>query len=62
MPTINEDITLKYQTTKDGDMEETSFSSGDEVEIIQTWSEAPFCLIKDADGHFYNIPKDKVDS
>jgi len=60
MATINADITLKYQTTTDGDVEETSFSSGDEVVVVQTWE--THYLIKDDDGHFYNIPKDKIDN
>jgi len=61
MATITEDITLKLQTTVDGDMEETEFSAGAEVEIVQRWDEAPYVLIKDDDGHFYNIPADKLD-
>ena len=59
MATIKEDITLKYQTTKDGDMEETEFSAGDTVELIQARDN--YYLFKDDDGHFYNIPKDKLD-
>lgn len=59
MATIKEDITAKYQTVKDGDIEETAFSVGDEVTIVQTWSQ--FFLVKDDEGHFYNLPKDKVD-
>ena len=39
MATINEDITLKFVTTKDADIEETAFSSGDEVEILETWDD-----------------------
>lgn len=61
MATIKEDITLKLQTTKDGDIEETSFSAGDEVEVVETWKNAGYVLIKDGDGHFYNIPADKLD-
>ena len=60
MATIKEEITLKFQTTKDGDIEETSFSAGDEVSVIQEW--AHHFLIKDDDGHFYNVAKDKIDN
>lgn len=60
MATVNEDFTAKYQTTKDADIEETGFSAGDEVEIVQTWDE--YVLIKDDDGHLYNVPKDKIDA
>ena len=59
MATVNADITLKYQTTKDGDVEETSFASGDEIEVVSSWGKHH--LIKDDDGHYYNIPKEKVD-
>ena len=59
MATINEDITLKFVTTKDADIEETAFSSGDEVEILETWDD--YFLIKDDDGHYYNVPKEKLD-
>ena len=33
--------------------------AGDEVEILETWEH--HYLIKDDDGHYYNVPKDKVD-
>ena len=59
MATIKEDITLKFITTKDGDLEETNFSGGDEVEVLETWE--THYLIKDDEGHHYNIPKDKLD-
>ena len=62
MATIKEDITLKLQTTVDGDIEETSFSAGDEVDVVQKWDDAGYVLIKDDDGHFYNIPADKIDA
>ena len=58
MATFNEDITLKLITTKDGDIEDVSFSSGDEIEILETWSN--HYLVKDDDGHYYNVTKDKV--
>ena len=59
MATFNEDITLKLVTCKDSDIEDISFSSGDEVEILETWSN--HYLIKDDDGHYYNVTKDKLD-
>ena len=60
MATFKEDTTLKFQSTKDGDMEETDFSAGDEVEIVETWDN--HFLIKDDDGHYYNVTKDKLDA
>ena len=35
MATFKEDVTLKFQTTKDADIEEASFSSGDEIAVVQ---------------------------
>lgn len=55
MATIKEDIVLKYQVTKDGDVVDTSFAQGDKVDVISKWTN--HYLIKDGDGHFYNIPK-----
>ena len=60
MATIKENITLKFMTTKDGDLEETNFSSGDDVEVLETWE--THYSIKDDDGHHYSIPKDKLDT
>ena len=51
MATISQDITLKFVTTKDADMEEVEFSTGDEVEVLETWDN--HYLIKDDDGHFF---------
>lgn len=62
MASIKEDITLKLQTTVDGEIEENNFSAGTEVEVVQEWGEAGYTLIKDDDGHFYNIPSDKLDA
>lgn len=62
MATIKEDVTLKYQTTKDGDVEEVSFGAGDDVDVVQTWDNAPYVLIKNSDGHYFNVPKDKIDA
>ena len=61
MATIKEDVTLKYQTTVDGDVEETSFSAGDDIHVVERWDEAGYALIKDDDGHFYNIPLSKIE-
>lgn len=60
MPSIKEDLVLKFMTTTDGDIEETSFSAGDEVEVLEEWEH--HFLIKDDEGHHYNIPKDKLDN
>lgn len=58
MATFNQDITLKLVTTKDGDIEDVPFRQGDAVTVVQTWDR--FVLVKDDNGHFYNVPKDKI--
>ena len=58
MATVTQHITLKFQTTKDGDVEEVEFAAGDSLTVVQTWDR--FYLVKDKDGHYYNVPKDKI--
>ena len=58
MATATDNFTLKLQTTKDGDVEEFNFRSGDEVTIVKAWDR--FFLIKDKHGHYFNVPKDKI--
>ncbi len=59
MASVKKDVTAKYQTTKDADIEETSFKPGDQVTIVQTWQR--HYLVKDRDGHFYNLTKDVIE-
>lgn len=59
MAKMKEAVTLKFQTTKDAEVEETSFNAGDEVKIVQEWGNG--FLIRGSDGHYYNVPKDKID-
>jgi len=59
MAKVKEDIAVKYQTTKNGEVVDAKFSAGDEVTIVQTWK--THYLVKDGDGHYFNIPKDKID-
>jgi hypothetical protein len=61
MASFKEDVTLKYQVTKDGDVEKVTFRAGDTCEIVQRWDNAPFVLFKDGDGHYYNVAADKVE-
>ena len=59
MAKMKEAVTLKFQTTKDAEVEQTSFKPGDEVKIVQEWGNS--ILVRAADGHYYNVPKDKID-
>jgi len=60
MATVKEDLVVKYQTTTDGDVEETELSAGDELYVVKEWER--HYLVRDDDGHYYNIEKDKLDA
>ena len=60
MATVKEGFTFKYQANKNSGIEETTFSPGDEVEVVQEWSN-DLCLVRDADGVVYNVPKKNLD-
>lgn len=46
--------TARLRPNKDSDVEEVTLQAGDEVKLIKTWEH--FHLIKDAQGHFFNLP------
>ena len=60
MAKFKQDTTLKLITTKTGDIEEIKFSQGDTVSITQTWDK--FYLVKDENGHYYNVPKERIEA
>jgi hypothetical protein len=55
MASVKEAFTYKYQSTKNSGIEETTFSPGDEVEVVKEWSN-DMCLVRDADGVVFNVP------
>ncbi len=59
MAKIKRTLTAKLRPNKDADIEEITLQEGDEVKLVQTWEH--FYLIKDADGHFINLPHDAID-
>lgn len=58
MATIARKIEAGLRTNKDSEVETVSFDAGDEVDVVKTWDH--FYLVKDAEGHFYNLPKDAI--
>ena len=60
MATIKEAVTLQFITTKDGDVEEKTFAAGESVEIMETWDD--HYLVKDDDGHLFNVQKSFVEA
>ena len=51
-------FSAKFQTTRDGDIEETHFAVGDEVTLMKAWD--AFDLVRDQEGHCFNIRKGHV--
>ena len=60
MATVKEAFTCKYQSTKNSEIEEASFSPGDEVEVVKEWSNE-MCLVKNDDGVVFNVPTKNLD-
>lgn len=59
MATIREPITLKHQPNLGEDVEEVSFSAGDEITVLKEWADLYLC--KNDEGQLFNIPKDQVE-
>jgi len=58
MATIKQKTTLKHQSNLGEEVDEISFSEGDEVTILKVWDDRFLC--KNEDGQLFNIPKDSV--
>jgi hypothetical protein len=59
MATVKHDFVADLLLNKHAELEHIQFKAGQSVDIMQTWDRS--YLIKDADGHFYNVGKDKLD-
>ena len=55
MAKIKEAFTAKYQASKNSEILEVSFTSGEEVKVLKEWKDET-CLIKKGDNVF-NVPK-----
>ena len=60
MATIKKALTLKHQSNLGEDVEDVSFSEGDEVTVLKQWDESYLC--KNDDGQLFNIPKEAVEA
>lgn len=56
MAQFKSDFVARFRTTLDEEIEETAFQTGDEVRVMATWKR--HYLVKDDEGHFYNIPRE----
>ncbi len=58
MATFKEDMTLRLTSNKDAETESVDFHAGDHVHVTHEW--ARFYLVRDDNGHYFNVPKDKI--
>ena len=58
MATITRTRTVKLRPNVDSDIEEITLQEGDTVKVVQKWDR--FYLVKDAQGHFFNLPHGDV--
>jgi hypothetical protein len=58
MATMTRTRTVKLRPNIDSDIEEITLQEGDTVKVVQKWDR--FYLVKDAQGHFFNLPHSDV--
>lgn len=49
----------KHQGNKNAEVEEVSFSAGEEVQVLKEWNNDA-CLIKTSDGKVFNVLKSYI--
>jgi hypothetical protein len=54
MATVKEAFSAKYQGNKNVEIDEVSFSAGEEITVLKEWSNET-CLVKKGDNVF-NVP------
>jgi len=59
MAQFKNDFVARFRTSLDEDVEETAFVAGDEVRVMAIWKR--HYLVKDDEGHFYNIPRELIE-
>ena len=57
--TMKADATLRFQSNLGEEVQEVELSAGDELAVLQEWETA--WLVKDADGHLFNVKKELAD-
>ncbi len=55
MAKIKENLSLKFQTTKDAEIEEAVFKAGDEVKVVHEWGNR--FLVRACDGPLLQRPQ-----
>ena len=59
MAKITQDVTLKHQPNLGEEVEEVSFSAGEEVTVLKQWADRYLC--KNQAGQLFNVPKEYVE-
>lgn len=60
MATIKQASSLKHQSNLGEEVEEVSFTAGEEVTLLQEWTDS--YLVKNDAGQLFNVPKDQVEA
>lgn len=59
MATIKRALALGHRANTGEDVRQVEFAVGDEVVVLQEWSD--FFLCRNTDGLLFNVPKDAID-
>jgi len=57
--TLKQATVLKHQSNLGEGVEEVTFRTGEEVTVLKEWQQS--CLVKNAAGELFNVPKELVE-
>jgi hypothetical protein len=57
--TLKQATVLKHQSNLGEGVEEVTFRAGEEVTVLKEWQQS--CLVKNAAGKIFNVPKELVE-
>lgn len=60
MATLKQASSLKHQSNLGEEVEEVSFSAGEQVTLLKKWADS--YLVKNDAGQLFNIPKDQIEA
>lgn len=60
MATLKQASSLKHQSNLGEEVEEVSFTAGEQVTLLKEWADS--YLVKNDAGQLFNIPKDQIEA
>lgn len=60
MATLKQASSLKHQSNLGEEVEEISFTAGEQVTLLKEWADS--YLVKNDAGQLFNIPKDQIEA